>query len=320
VGAAVLALCVLGRPAMAQPGPRVTARLSADSVRIGERVRLTLRAERAVGARVLFPPADAGGDVFGALEVVREAGRGTRSLEDGRAVDSVSYEVTTFALDRVRVPGLPIRVVEGADTTRVSTAARTVPVASVVGADASGLRTGAPLLPFPRPVGRWLLWGAVGAVLIGGGAYWWWRRPPPAEEGTARVSSAAPHEAVVTRLRALAAEADLQSPDAIKAFYVALARILRVYLADAYDVAALETTTPEVVAALTARPDVPKAAVERVEAVLKRADLVKFAGVRPAPSATKETHRWAREAVDALQSADEASPIDGVASANRPAD
>lgn len=311
LGVVVLGMGVFGRVAAAQPEPPATARVAADTVRIGERFQLTLTAERAAEARVLFPSADA----FGALEVLGERERGTRSLNDERAVDSVSYEVTTFALDRARLPALPVRIIEGGDTTTAVTSPQLVSVASVVGADASGLRTDTPLAPFPRSPWPFVLWGAVGAALVGGGAYWWWRRQTPSSAPTGTTAEATPYDTARTRLRTLASSADWRDPDAVKPFYVELADILRTYLADALGVAARERTTREVVADLRRRADLPDEAVDRVEAVLKRADLVKFAGVRPAPEKSKETGRWTRDAVEALQDAHESLPVDGVASA-----
>ena len=316
IAGAVLSGGELPRSAQAQPQPRVEARVSADTVRIGERFRLTLVAEHAAEAAVQFPAPNAGPSRFGALEVLGRAAAGTRPVGEGRAVDSVAYEVTTFALDRVRVPSLPVRIVAGGDTTTAATAPRLVPVASVVGPNANGLREGDPLAPFPRPIWPWLLWGALGAALVAGGAYWWWRRPPSEDDPPDPTSSdATPHETAHTRLRTLAKTADLEDRSALKPFYVELADILRTYLADELDVAAREHTTREVVAALRHQHDLPDEAIKRVEAVLERADLVKFAGVRPSAKATKETYRWTREAIDALQAAADSIPVDGVAAA-----
>lgn len=314
VSAVVLGLCLCVGRAAAQPEPRVEARVSADTVRIGERFRVTLTAERAADATTQFPRPDADPERFGAVEVLREHARGTRTAADGREVDSVSYVATTFALDRARLPALPVRVVDGADTTTVSTAARIVPVASVVGPDAEGLRTGEPLAPFPRSPWPWLLWGVVGAALVGG-LYWWWRRQSATVRERAS-AEAAPHDAAISRLRTLAASADLQDPAAVKAFYVGLADVVRTYLARTFAINARERTTRELVAALHRRTDCPSEAVERVEAVLERADRVKFAGVRPSPDASKETYRWTRQSIEALQEAKETLPIDGVASAD----
>ena len=315
LGAVVLGMVVFGRAAAAQPEARAMARVTADTVRIGERFRLTLSAERAADARVLFPSADAGPNAFGAVEVLGERSRGTRSLSDGRAVDSVSYEVTTFTLDRVRLPSLSVRIVEGGDTTTVATSPQLVRVASVVGADASGLRTGNPLASFPQSLWPWVVWGAVGVALAGGGAYWWWRRRAESSGPEQKTSEATPYDTAQTRLRTLAASADLGDRDAVKPFYIELSDILRTYLADELGVAARERTTREVVADLQRRDALPSDATTRVEVVLKRADLVKFAGVRPGPDASKETYRHARDAIKALRDATQSLPIDGVASA-----
>ncbi|MFO8099934.1 MAG: hypothetical protein R6T83_09990 [Salinibacter sp.] len=319
VSAVVLGLCLLAGRAAAQSAPRAEARVSADTVRVGERFRVTLTVERAADATTQFPRPDADPAHFGALEVLGESTRGTRPGAEGRVVDSVSYEATTFALDQARLPALPVRVVQGGDTTAVTTSAREVPVASVVGADAEGLRTGDPLAVFPRSPWPWLLGGLVGAALVGGGAYWWWARRQPEAASERTSAHATPRDAAISRLRTLAASADLRDRAAVKAFYVELSDIVRTYLARALEIRAHERTTRDVVAVLQHRADLPAEAVEHVQAVLERADLVKFAGVRPAPDTSKETYRQTRQAIAALQEANDALPIDGVASANRPA-
>jgi len=120
-----------GPPARAQSEPRVEARVSADSVKIGERFTLTLVAARAADRDVMFPDVDAGSAVFGDLHAVRRGAVRTRRPSTARRVDSVAYEVTTFALDSARVPVLPVRLASGGDTTVVGTPPRTVPVPEV---------------------------------------------------------------------------------------------------------------------------------------------------------------------------------------------
>lgn len=231
-------------------------------------------------------------------------------------MDSVAYEVTTFALDSVRVPAVPVQVVAEGDTTVASTPARTVTVVSVVGADAKGIHSVAPPAPFPHPLWPWLVVGLVALGLLAGLAYLWWRRqrsgevPSPAP---AREVDQTPYEAATSWIRQLESY-DLSDPDAVKPFYVELSNAVRVYLARELEVAALERTTREVVETLEHRPDVPADAAARVRAVLELADLVKFADAHPSSDDHEKAIREARAALDTIEAAPRPKKPEGRAS------
>jgi len=309
--------------ATAQPLSRIDTRVSADSVRIGERFTVSVVAEHGRTVEVAFPDADAGPVVFGDLEVI-ERGEIRRRARGDVQVDSVAYTVATFALDSVQVPALPVRVVSGGDTTTVPAPPRTVAVASVVGADAEGVQGVAPPAPFPRPLWTRLVLGLVVAGLLAGAAYLWWRRrqqvPETASAPARPAVDQTPYEAATAWIRQLESY-DLSDPDAVEPFYVELARALRVYLAREWDVAALERTTREVIETLERRPDVPDEAVPRVRVVLELADLVKFADARPAPEDHEKALREARAGLDLLEAppASPPSAVDEVTGAADPA-
>jgi len=292
--------------AWAQSAPRIEAHVSADSVKIGERFTVTLVAEHAVGTTVAFPDSGSGSVLFGDLDVIRRGPVRGRPTAEGRQVDSVAYEVAAFALDSARVPVLPVRAIDGrdttVDTTVVGTAPRVVPVVSVVPPDAKSLRTPAALASFPRPVWVWMALGLGVVALLGGVAYGWWRwrkdtvPTPPAEE------EQDPYEAALAQLQHL----ERRNPndrETCKAFYVDLTEGLRVYLARRMEVRALEYTTPEVVEALRRRPEVPETATQRLQTVLEQADLVKFADAQPRPEESQAVLKAARGVLDALEAA-----------------
>jgi hypothetical protein len=291
--------------AAAQP-VRFETHVSTDSVAIGERFTVSLVAAHGPQTDVSFPSPNAGGVLFGDLDVLRRLTVQRRRETGGRRIDSVAYEVTTFALDSVRVPALPVQVTAGPDTTIRSAPARTVTVVSVVGPDAKGLHGVADLASFPRPWWTWALLALVGTGLLGGLAYLWWRhrrddapapvRPVPDDDQT-------PYEAATSWIRQLEESYDLSDPDAVKPFYVELSNALRIYLARELGVAAPERTTREVVDTLAERPDVPTEAKTRIQAVLQLADLVKFAGIHPSTDDHEKALQEARAALDSLEAA-----------------
>ncbi len=290
--------------AVAQESAQVEARVSADSVRVGERFTVTLRAEHAVGTEVIFPtPSDEESRLFGDLRVTGRGSVQEGTVAEGRRVDSVSYEVTTFAIDSARVSPLPLRVVAGPDTTRLNSSAQMVPVISVVDEEAQGLRDPAALASFPRPLWTWVVLSLVVTALLAGLVYVWWRRQKDDSEPDVQVVDTdrrSPYEVATSELRRLQ-QREGADPEAVKAFYVDLSGILRTYLSRELGVAALECTTPELVQALEHRPDVSTEAVGRVQAVLERADLVKFAGTRPAREDNQQALQEARAAIDAVR-------------------
>ena len=275
--------------------------MSADSVKVGERFTLTLVAAHDADREAIFPAADAGSALFGDLHAVRRGAVQTRRPSDARRVDSVAYEVTTFALDSARVPVFPVRLAVGSDTAVMGTAPRTLPVVSVVGPDADALRTPAAVAPFPYPAWVWGLLGLVVAALLGGGTYGWWRwRARGGEEPPDDPDH--PYEASAARLRRL----ERRHPsgrEAATAFYVDLTEALRVYLAHRLGIRALEQTTAEVVTALRRRPEVRGETIRRLQAVLEQADLVKFADAQPSPEESKAVLDKAQAVLDAFEAA-----------------
>ncbi len=301
---AMLAAWLGGRQFVAaQSSPRIEARVSADSVKIGERFTLQVVAEHASDMTAVFPTADAGEALFGDLHVVRRGAVRSRRVSDERRVDSVAYEVTTFVLDSARVPILPVRLVAGSDTTVTGTLPRVMPVVSVVGAEAKGLRAPAALAAFPRPLWVWSLLALASAALLGGLVYAWWRRG----DGGSTASGAdderpTPYRDALERLQRL----ERRNPTgraACKAFYVDLTETLRVYLARRIGIRALERTTSELLAVLRRQPEVQEVVLRRLQTVLEQADLVKFADAEPSPEKSQSILQDAQGVIDALEAA-----------------
>lgn len=305
-GAAVLVLLLVGlggQSVAAQSAPRIDARVSADSVKIGERFELRLVAEHRSDTTAVFPAADAGEALFGDLHVVQRGPVRSRRASGARRVDSVAYEVTTFALDSARVPILPVRLVTGTDTTVAGTFPRVVSVRSVVGPEADGLRTPALLAAFPRPAWMWMVLVLGGAALAAGLAYVWWRRRGgDATDPDGGDDRPTPYRETMDRLQGL----ERRHPTgrtACKAFYVDLTDTLRSYLTRRMGMRAREQTTPEVLAALRQRPEVQEMVLRRLQTVLEQADLVKFADAEPAPEHSQSLLQDAQGVIDALEAA-----------------
>ncbi|RMF53457.1 MAG: hypothetical protein D6746_15535 [Bacteroidetes bacterium] len=309
---------------------QVTARVSADSVTVGERFRLTLLVDYPPTREPVFPdeaPAVvdsvSGKPRLGDLELLARLARGRRDLGDGLLRDSVVYEVTTFALDTAYVPPIPVGLATETDTLTVRSAPLEVYVASLVPPDAADVRDLAPIVDFPRPVWPWYLLGSVLLALLA--LFVYVRRRPhevppvvPARPEPVR----SPYEEAQRRLRRLEALWPVVGEDG-KAFYVELADVLRTYLERRLGVRALEETTRELVEELREAvvrgplaPEVPDA----VAAVLTLADLVKFADARPPAEQGRDALERVRVTLRVVEAcvavpADEPEGTEAVASA-----
>lgn len=305
--AALLTLIVLMTIAMPAAAQSVRATASVDSVQIGERFTVSLAATHRFTSSILFPAATAGPAVFGDLEVFARTTGEERYLgaaNPGMRVDSVTYEVATFALDTARVPALPIRVVMGTDTMQVQSPPLRIPVQSTVSAGARGLRGMAPLATFPAPRWPWILLTAVVLVLVTGLVYYWRQRSAsPDDEPLISAPPVPPHEAATQRLNQLERATDWNDPEALEALFVELAATVRLYVAQRIGLAALEHTTAELVRMLHARSAFPTDTVEDIHSVLAHADLVKFADKRPTSQEGRSALRTTREALHAVERA-----------------
>jgi hypothetical protein len=298
---AVAALVVFAVPVRAQEA-EVRLHVLADSATVGERFGVAVAVEHGPAVQVVFPaPPDAAAAVESPLEAGEaeflSARRFPPDVLGGTRVDSVVFEATTFALDSARVGPVPVQIVRGSDTTTVASPVAWLGVRSLVPEATEEVQPIAPLATFPRAWGPWLLAALV--VLALAAALWWWLRR---RRRTAPTSTLPPDEEVAVRLDALG-RALPKTTDAVKPFYVELSDALRTYLARTLGVPAREQTTAELLRALDGHEDVSDAARDHLASVLHLADLVKFAGVRPAVDAHETAIADAREAVAAVEAA-----------------
>ena len=274
----------------------------ADTVEVGERFEIAVAVDHAPGQQTTFPAVPLGDPeaaplvAFGDAEAV-SVRRLPPALRGPVRTDSAVYTVAAFAVDTARVGPVTVRVAGGADTVSVATGVAVVPVRSLLeGAPPYEPAALGPPDDFPSAMPVWALLGAL-ALLILGGAAWWalriLREPTPA---------AAPYPAALARLDALDREAPSTPPE-IEAHVVAVRAVVREYLARRLGLPALESTTAELDAALRADGRISGEAADAVRAALTPADLVAFAGARPAPPAVAAFRARTRAAVEAVEGA-----------------
>lgn len=298
----------LARPANAQTAD---VYLHADSVTVGERFTMSLVLTHSMLQTPIVPDSAAADTLFGDLSVIRQVHRSGRYLGQdapGMRIDSVVYEVTTFALDTAVVPPIPVAfVMNEQDTVRTASVPRYLPVTSLLTPEITDVQDLAPLATFPRPLWPWVLLGL--AVLLGAGlilAYLRRRQQaPPPVMAVPPEPERSPYEVAIDRLHRLEA-ANLEPFDAAKPFYVELSDVLRTYLEHRLRVPALERTTRELLQELRRAPHastVPPEAIRRIRSTLELADLVKFADAHPPADDGRRALGDVRTTLDTIETA-----------------
>ncbi len=276
--------------AEAQP---LRARLSADSVWVGERFTLTLALEHPEPGGVTFPSPAATDSMLGDLLVLGQERFPTQAAPGGAFVDSIRYQVAVFRLDSAGAPPLAVTLEAPGGLRRFESAPLRIGVRRAAPPEATTLRDLAPLAAFPRPLWHWLLPGA--AVAAAAWGVWRFARRRPAPAAPEAPPEPSPFAEAFARLKRLEQHPPA-TPAETRRYHVALSDALRAYLDAGLDVPAPRMTTPEVARALgyAARAEDPR---RRLESVLAEADLVKYAAAQPAP---EQSVRAVREAQSLL--------------------
>lgn len=294
---ALLCLVAAAPPLQAQ---ELRLALSEDSVTVGQRFYLSIAAEHDFTADPEFPePVDS--LVFGDIEVLRRHARNSFSRGDTR-IDSVVYEVTTFALDTAFVAPIPVMFTAGEDTFSVRTSESFVAVTSLVPPETQDVRGLAPLVEFPRSI--WVYIAVVAALLLLAALIAFYvvrrRRRAPAATATPSEPLEPADVEALARLKVLE-DIDLRRREAAQPFYTELSDTLRHYVGRRLHVHSMETTTRELIRELS-RQDAPRADTRRsLQDVLSLADYVKFADASPPPERGQDALATARDIVRSVE-------------------
>lgn len=291
---AVALLMLIAQALPAGPaGVELRATVAPDSVRIGDRITLTVELSGLIGgAEVEFPELPDSGVVaaLGPPQLLPVSVEGTRSAR---------YELAAWGLGELPLPEVNIRVVTEAAELFIATPTLTVRVVSVLpeGADPDTLAW----MPPADVVGsswstqeKLAAAGFALALLLTVAVYTRRRgavEPPPAPPVRP------PLERALAALDELSARG-LAEAGELKGFYSALSHIVREFLAESDRLWGLDLTTAELVQAV-ACDGVGERRQRALAGLLAGADLVKFARRRPsraqAARAVDAARRWVVE-------------------------
>ena len=273
----------------------VSASVDKARIRIGDVVTYVVTISHDDSVRVLTPGQGAN---LGGFEI-----RSYREIkpkkEAGRRIESVEYTISTFTVGEFEIPAYPIVYFSQADTTKrlLATNPIKITVESMKPSESGDIRDVKPPLPIPFDWKRLVIWIAGGLVLIGAGlwAFLRFRKKRSGGSGTDDGKPLRPpHETAFEALEKLRAEQLIEKGE-IKAYYTAIADIIRIYIEGRYGVPATQLTTTELIR------DLRYSAGEhtsRFGSLFEACDLVKFAKHVPSEKDHENAFQYAWTLVD----------------------
>lgn len=290
---AVLSASVSGAGAQT---PKVRAYVSPDSVRLGDCFEYVIEVERDLAQVTNFP-------VFAArADEARPAGEADVELVEEFPVDTLSregrllrlrkrYRLQIFDEGRVNMGRGQVLYADknivdtlyGDDTIYLTVAMMQIDTAAQGPLDLKGQKG----MPFRAgEVSGYVLWGLVALLLLAAALYGLKRLLARYGKGLGDIFKPAPplppHVVAIRALEALH-HRKLWQNGKFKHYYSELTDILRTYIAGRYGIGAMEMTSDEIIESARALPEeeLPKKAAMDLTAILRDADLVKFAKAEP---------------------------------------
>lgn len=207
---------------------------------------------------------------------------GKKHFKISNRADSVNYTLQFFGTKDVLLPPLPVNIVTGADTTNLLSESVHLNFKSVNEIQTEEL---APLKPNFQFKNRFWLWlvEALITLLIAYLIYIKYfkkRTIAQSAELPPQPVYSDPLHALEMRLTQLKDSHDSHPEKDFKYFYSELGDALRTYMEQVYEIHALEMTTREIARHLDAF-DVDVDLSSAIKSILREADLVKFANLRP---------------------------------------
>lgn len=269
------------------PRPVVTARVEPDSVMIGDRFDYIIEVEKDLVQVVRFPVFQPGENP-GALVLVEEAPVDTL-LREGRCMKlRKRYRMAVFEEGHHDFGTAEVFYADKniVDTLR-SENDLTLDVATFqIDSTSQSIYDLKPQRALPFRLGEirgYLLWGllaAIGLALLAAGVLCWLRRRGSTLGGLFAAAPALPPHVEAIRALEELHNRKLWQNNRHKQYYSGLTDILRTYIARRWEIGAMEMTSDEIIAAMRSI-ELPDKARADLTAILRDADLVKFAKATP---------------------------------------
>lgn len=272
-----------------QEDVRLSSSVDTTQIKIGDQILFTVQVETDSSAQVIFPE----GQTFAPLETV-EAFKTDTTLKENRMLLERTYALTQFDSGTYKLPIQRIEVngrgfftdslrVKVADVAVDTTKQKMYDIKPLIEVDRNYAR-----------IGRIIAIALLALLLIGGLLYWFYFRKKPLsqEEEEAQLP---PYDRALLELKRLENSRYLIQ-DELKKYYSELTQIVRAYLEEDIQIAALESTTTELIEKMemlkdSGRLNVEDNTLKQFEQILHTADLVKFAKSKPSTSVAEQDRK-----------------------------
>ena len=245
--------------------------------KIGAEFKLTLKTNVDTLSKVVFPNVKN----FGALEVIQSYPIDTIKKHDRYELVK-KYGLAQFDSGKYTIPSVRILINSKAflsDSLRVEVANVEVDTLKQKMYDIKDIA------PADNSIGDWWKWLLVLLIIAGLGALAYWYLKKHKEKKEEAEIYKTPIEKATNLLNTLEKK-ELWQRGEIKEYYSELTDIVRIYIEEAIEVPAMESTTSELIqalkiASLKKKMELSKETIDNLFTVLKQADLVKFAKSKP---------------------------------------
>ncbi|WP_232735115.1 hypothetical protein [Olleya sp. Bg11-27] len=258
---------------------QVKTSIDSTSVQIGAQITYKIEVETDTVNSVVFPV----GQSFMPLEMI-ESYKTDTTKQNAKYKLIKKYGLTQFDSGRYVIPKQKV-IIAGK---QYLTDSLLVDISNIaVDTTKQNLYDIKPMLQVDKPASSWWIYVVLGLVvlaLVGFLIYWFvWRKKPLTEEE--QIALLPPYDRAKLALQKLD-ESNYLSQDNYKDYYSELTLAIRTYLDEKVYDRALESTTDELITRLEVLSDgsqieLSKEDIRKLETVLKRADLVKFAKSAP---------------------------------------
>ncbi len=271
----------------------VKAEVDSAFITIGDPVDYTVTVKRNPDVEILSSITAPPSDIFKIKKIDEFRRDEDGQIVSGRKIALTSFRLGDFILDPVKIR---YRVAGGEEKT-ITTNPLYITVQSVAGGeeqtDIRGVKT---VLPIPSKFVTWLILTIVFAALVVGAIafYLHWKNRPIIEAAPERLLT--PEEEALQALTRLF-ESELLKQGKIKAYYLTLSEILRIYFEKHYGILAVESTTYEITRDLKQKSLTP-ALRAKIQEVLEASDLAKFAKWKPEPAEIIQLNKKSKEIVE----------------------
>jgi hypothetical protein len=257
---------------------KVTTSIDSTKKKIGAEFKLTLKTDVDTFSKVKFP----NGKFFGNLEVLESYKIDT--IRNGNRYELIKkYGLTQFDSGKYLIPKLPV-IINGkkvfSDSIKIEISDVKVDTLKQKMYDIKNI------IPVKSEFGNWWIYLLIVIVLIVIGFFIYrFIKKKKTEEKPVVIEFKSPIEKATTLLQQLEKK-ELWQKGEIKNYYSELTDIARNYIEEEIQIPAMESTTSELIeglrnAAKQKKLKLSSETVENLEKVLRQADLVKFAKVKP---------------------------------------